>query len=429
MPTNRSCATAAAPSRPGRLLAVAAAATASLLGGCAIPQQQAAERPTAESPPLDAQPFDAAMNSLATSLVAHAQLDPSEKRVLIVDPPVDLQTVRHTAVTQDVERRIVNVVDQRFPNLQPAPAVEDSLERQPVVVLSCMTPVTGPGELTQNLDEPPKTYRIWASLSDTRTGKIISSETVWVRAEDVDATPTKFFQDSPAWAMDNSMRAYLKVCGGKPGQSMDPAYLSGFGTSAVVNRATAAYENGRYSEALAFYTQASQLPGGDQMRVWNGAYLTNVALGHTREAEAAFGKMVDAGLSQGRLAVKFVFRPASTQFWPDPAVSGQYPLWLREIAQRSAARKACLLVVGHTSPTGTPAANEILSERRAQFVREQIVRRAMVLRTRTEVRGRGSLDPLVGTGKDNASDLLDRRVEFEPRACSTLRAERAPGRV
>ena len=100
-------------------------------------------------------------------------------------------------------------------------------------------------------------------------------------------------------------------------------------------------------------------------------------MGGDRAAEEAFGKMVDAGLAQGKLAVKFVFRPASVQFWPDPAVSGQYPVWLREIAQRSAARKACLLVVGHSSPTGTPAANEVLSERRAQFVRGQIVRRAM----------------------------------------------------
>ncbi len=427
MPTKTPHATAAASSKPGWLLAKAALA-AGLLSACTAQQPQVADR-LASEPTTEAQPFDAAMNDLATTLVAHARLDPSEQRVLIVDPPVDQTTVRHSAVTRDVERRIVDVVGQRFPNLQPAPLAGNPLERQPVMVLSCMTPVVGPGEKKPDLDRAPKTYRIWASLSDTRTNKIISSETVWVRAVDVDTTPTKFFRDSPGWAMDNSMKAYLKVCGGKPGDTMDPAYLSGMGTSAVVNQATAAYEAGRYPEALAYYTEASQLPGGDQMRVWNGAYLSNAALGRTREAEEAFGRMVDAGLAQGKLGVKFVFRPASAQFWPDPAVSGQYPAWLRQIAQHSAARKACLLVVGHSSPTGTPAANEILSERRAQSVREQIVRRAMALRTRTEARGRGAKEPLVGTGKDNASDLLDRRVEFEPRACGTLRADRMPGRV
>ena len=433
MPTRHPCAKTAtpsrpgAPSRPGRLLAMAAA-TAALLGACTtVPQTT--ERAATEPPTTEAQPFDAAMSSLATGLFARARLDPSEQRVFIVDPPVDLATVRHSAVTRDVERGIVNVVGQRYPNLQASPLGETSLERKPIVVLSCMTPVSGPGEMRPYLDGPTKTYRVWASLSDTRTGKIVASNTVWVRGEDVDVTPTKFFQDSPAWAMDNSMKAYLKVCGGKPGDTMDSAYLNGMGTSAVVNQATAAYEAGRYPEALAYYTQASLLPGGDQMRVWNGAYLTNVALGQTREAEEAFGKMVDAGLAQGKLAVKFVFRPASVQFWPDRAVNGQYPAWLRQIAQRSVARRTCLLVVGHSSPTGTQAANEVLSERRAQFVRGQIVRDAMVLRTRTEARGRGATEPLVGTGKDNASDVLDRRVEFEPRACNTLRADRMPGRV
>lgn len=430
MPTRHSCAATAAPTRPGRRLAVAAAATA-LLGACTAAPQMA-ETPTtaaAGPPTAEAQPFDAAMNSLATTLFARAQLDPSEQRVLIVDPPVDLATVRQAAVTRDVERRIVNVVGQRYPNLQASPLAAASLERQPVMLLSCMTPVAAPGEMRPYLDGPTKTYRIWASLSDTRTGKILSSNTVWVRGEDVDVTPTKFFRDSPAWAMDRNMRAYLKVCGGKPGDTMDPAYLSSMGTSAVVNQAISAYEDGRYPEALTYYTQASQLPGGDQMRVWNGTYLTNMALGRPRDAEEAFGKMVDAGLAQGKLAVKFVFRPASVQFWPDRAVSAQYPTWLRQIAQRSVSRRTCLLVVGHSSPTGTPAANEVLSERRAQFVRGQIVRDAVVLRTRTEARGRGASEPLVGTGKDNASDVLDRRVEFEPRACNTLRADRMPGRV
>ncbi len=429
MPISSSCVTTAVPSKPGRLLAVVTATA--LLGACSTiaPNPQVAERPASQRPSTEAQPFDAAMADLTTALFARAQLDPSEQRVLVVDPPVDLNTVRHAAVTRDVERRIVSVVGQRVPYMQASPMADASLERQPVVLLSCMTPVAASGAMPSYTDEPAKVYRIWASLSDTRTGKIISSETVWVRAEDVDATPTKFFQDSPVWVMDHSMRAYLKVCGGKPGDAMDPAYLNGMSTSIVVNQAIAAYEGGRYPEALAYYIQASLLPGGDQMRVWNGAYLTNVALGRPQAAEEAFGRMVDAGLAQGKLAVKFVFRPGSVQFWSDRAVSGQYPGWLRQIAQHSAARNACLLVLGHTSPTGTRAANEVLSERRAKFVRGQIVERAPVLRVRTEARGRGSSEPLVGTGTDNASDVLDRRVEFEPRACNTLRVDRMPGRV
>ena len=98
-----------------------------------------------------------------------------------------------------------------------------------------------------------------------------------------------------------------------------------------------AYEGGFYQDALTHYTEAQRLPSGDQLRVLNGLYLTNLALGRGRAAEEAFGRLVDAGLRRGTLAIKLVFRPASTRFWPDPAVSGQYPVWLRQIARRSAA--------------------------------------------------------------------------------------------
>ncbi len=402
-------------------------ATTALLGGCAaMSNQQAANRPAVKRPSTDAQPIDAAVTSLTTALFADAKLDPSEPRLLMVDPPVDLATVRHSTMTRDVERRVVNTVNQRFPNIQATPLSEGALQRQPVVLLSCMAPVAKAGDMQPYRDGPPQAYRVWASLSDTRTGRIMATQTAWVRTEDVDMTPTRFFRDSPVWTIDNSMRAYLKVCGGKPGETMDSAYLTGLDASAVADRGTAAYEAGRYPDALAAYTQASTMPEGDRMRVWNGVYLSNLALGRPQAAEQAFGKMVDLGLGMGRVAVKFLFEPASTRFWRGGALSEEYPMWLRQIANRSAAQRVCMLVLGYTSPTGTRAVNKSLSERRAIFVREEIVQRAPVLKIRTEALGRGSSDPLVGTGKDDASDVLDRRVEFQPQTCNAL--EVAPSR-
>ena len=395
-------------------------ATTGLLGACAATNQQAANQPPVEQPSRQAQSVDAAVGSLATALFADSGLNPSEQRALIVDPPVDLATVRHSTMTRDVERRVLNVVDRRFPNIHPTQFGEAALQRQPLVVLSCMAPVAAAGDMQPYRDGPAGAYRVWASLSDTRTGKIIASKTAWVRPEDVDMTPTKFFQDSPTWTMDPSMRAYLTVCGGKPGETMNSAYLAGMRTSAVADRGMADYEAGRYADALAAYTQASKMPEGNRMRVWNGIYLSNLALRQPEAAEAAFGRMVDLGLETGNLAVKFLFQPGSTQFWQGGALSKQYPMWLREIANRTAEQRVCMAVLGYTSPTGPQAANETLSERRARFVREQIVQRAPVLKVRTEALGRGSSDPLIGTGKDDATDVLDRRVEFRPQMCNAL---------
>ena len=127
--------------------------------------------------------------------------------------------------------------------------------------------------------------------------------------------------------------------------------------------------------------------------------------------------MVDYGLERGRLAVKFVFRPGSTAFWPDRAISGPYPMWLRQIAARTDARAACLEVEGHTSPTGPATMNERLSLARAERVRARLVAQRPGLRDRLEAEGVGSREPVGGTGADDASDVLDRRVEFEPRTC------------
>ena len=189
-----------------------------------------------------------------------------------------------------------------------------------------------------------------------------------------------------------------------------------------------AYDAGRYREALAYYTQAKALPAGDQLRVYNGIYLANAALGRKAEAEAAFGTLVGYGLEHGKLAMKLVFQPNSTRFWPDRAVTGAYPMWLRQIASHAAEQPACLRLVGHTSPTGTAEVNQVLSLARAQRVRKELVGRAPPLNSRADAEGRGSAEPIVGSGRDDATDVLDRRVEFETRSCLQAGAEpRWPG--
>lgn len=410
MPTRSFSATAAVAIRPHWLLA----ATAALLGACAMAP------PSAERPASQARSLDDAVASLTTTLLAHAQIDPAERRVLVVDPMIDRATGNQAAVTRAIEPRVVREVGQRYPRIEAMPFTLASLDRQPIVLVGCTTTAVAPGAAAP----PPggggraNAFRISASLADLRTGRFISQEEIaWVRPEDVDMTPTPFFADSPVWIANGGMGAHLQACAGNPGDTVTPAYLDSIRAAAAVNDGITAYESARYPEALASYIQASLLPGGNQPRVWNGMYLAHLAMDQPREAEEAFGRMVDAALARGTLAVKFMFRPGSVEFWSDKAVSGEYPVWLRQIAQHSANRSTCLLLIGHTSPTGTPASNDALSERRAQFVRSLLVQRAPSLRDRTEARGRGSREPIVGTGRDNGTDLLDRRVEFRPRPC------------
>ena len=389
------------------------------LAACAAPRMEAA------APSKDALALNDAVDQLTVALFARAQIEPAGRggRTLVIDPLIDRGTGNQAVATQAMERRMTQVVRERFPDLTPRPFNTQSLADRPLVLVGSITPVEAPGAIPTTT-APTQTYRIWAALADLQTNKIVSHETAWVQADEVDMTPTPFFRDAPAWIPDRSVAAYIKTCSGNPGDAVEPAYLNSIIVAALAADGTKAYEAGQYDEALSLYATAAAQQGGDQMRVYNGIYLTNAKLGRTAEAEEAFGKAVEYGFQQGKLAVKFVFRPGSTRFWPDREVSGAYPMWLRQLALRTAEQPACLRMIGHTSPTGPATVNQRLSEARARFMRAQLVNRRPVLFSRTDAIGRGSAEPLVGSGRDDATDVLDRRVEFEPRPCSVVTAMR-----
>ena len=432
MPTSLSCSRAASPDGRRRAgAALALTAVLAMLAGCAAPAPDVAARaaPAAPKPPHEALALDDAVTAMTVAMLDQARLDQpgAERRALVIDPLIDRATGNEAVATRSMDARIKAVLHDRFPQVEPLPFDDASLAQQPLVLAGSITTVAGPGVIPPSTSGPATTYRIWASLADLKTGRIVAHETAWVRADSVDMTPTSFYRDSPTWAADPAMAAYLKVCASTPGQPIAPAYLDGLKAAAAVSGGVQAYESGHYGDALRYYQEAKSLPAANQLQVYNGMYLADQALGRKRAAAEAFGQLVDYGLDHGKLAVKLVFLPASTRFWPDPAISGSYPVWLREIATRTAAKDACLRIAGHTSPTGTAAANEALSAARARVVRRRLVQREAVLSGRTEAVGRGSSEVLVGTGRDDATDVLDRRVEFQPVACGTVVSASAEG--
>lgn len=115
--------------------------------------------------------------------------------------------------------------------------------------------------------------------------------------------------------------------------------------------------------------------------------------------------------------VKLLFQPGSTQFIANPRITEPYPMWLSQIATRARQKGACLEIVGHTSRTGLPQVNERLSVLRAQYVMELLQVGSPDSRSRMIATGRGYNENLIGTGRDDASDALDRRVEFKVIGC------------
>ncbi|MBT9553552.1 MAG: OmpA family protein [Hydrogenophaga sp.] len=376
--------------------------------------------PAAPAPPPPVQPYDMAVLSAATALFTNAKLPPAgapaqPKYPLVIDPLIDGMTGAQSVTTRSMGRRLTDLMRERYPQFDVQAFSAANVARSPLVLIGTFTGVNA----ERKTAGAREAYRICFALADLRTGKLVSKGLAFALPEGVDPTPLAFFRDAPAWSEDPATEGYIKTCQGtKAGDPINPLYLDRILAASVVAEGIEAYEAGRYSEALDFYNSALAMPAGDQFRVHNGIYLANWKLGRVQPAEAAFAKVVDYGLVHQRLAVKFLFRPGSTAFMANAALSSSYPTWLKIIARRTGDSGKCLEITGHTSRTGPEPLNERLSLIRAEYIKTRLAQTSPGLDKRMIANGVGSKQTMVGNGRDDASDALDRRVEFKVIGCA-----------
>ncbi len=126
------------------------------------------------------------------------------------------------------------------------------------------------------------TFRINLSLTDIRTGFVVAQAVARARADAVDTTPTAFYRDSPSLTKDRIVEGQIRTAQTPTGQAADEVYLSRLPISALITEGSRLYEAGNYAEALRYYESAAARPEGQQLRVFNGLYLTYTQLGRRR---------------------------------------------------------------------------------------------------------------------------------------------------
>ena len=333
---------------------------------------------------------------------------------LVVDPLIDGNSGVQSVATQTLEKEFVGLVRNSYPKFEVQPFAASTLAKASLLFIGTFTAVDAEGKNAG----AKEWYRVCLAMLDLRSGKIVSKGFARSRTEGVDSTPVQYFLDSPTWVPDTATDGYVKTCQGtRAGDPINPNYWDKIVAAALINEAFQAYEGGRYQEALDLYRGVARTPQGDQLRVHNGIYLSAWNLGRKAEAEEAFGRIVDYGLANKRLAVKFLFRPGSTVFIDRQELAESYRIWLRQIATHSGQQQSCLRITGHTSRTGPEPLNERLSTMRAQLVKQRLESIVPSLSTRSVAAGRGSAENIVGLGTDDARDALDRRVEFNVVNC------------
>ena len=366
------------------------------------------------APPM---PFDAALVRAATDLFSKAQVPAGKDKVtVVIDPLIDGVSAVESTATREMERRLMQLVRANFPRFEILPFNSANVERQPWVLVGTFTAINNAGQPTG----PRDAYRICLAMADLKTRKIVAKGRAFAEPTQINHKPTPTYAEAPVMGKDATTDAYVKTCQATPlGETVNASYTDQIVTAAVIADAVKAYDSGRYNQALALYTKAKTSPTGQkQIRVQNGVYLTSMKLGRKQEAAKAFGELVDTGLKSGNLNVRFLFRPGSAGFIANRSVNGQYPMWIKQIAGIAQANAACMEVVGHTSATGPAVVNQRLSELRAEAIRNRLAAAQKPLAPRLVASGAGFSKLLIGTGNDDASDALDRRVEFKVLKCT-----------
>jgi outer membrane protein OmpA-like peptidoglycan-associated protein len=339
----------------------------------------------------------------------------SGPRELIIDPLIDSSSGQQTASTVAMGQQMTALIKTRVPQWSVRQLSRTSLSGRPLLLIGTLTAIN-----TKNVkDDNADAFRICLVLLDLRTGKLIAKRVDRATATTVNAEPTAFYRDSPTWALDRTAMAYIKSCqGSSPGDTIDPGYLLRLPAAALINEAQIAFADNKPADAYRLFHEAEPVADPDDLRILNGLYLASWRTGKKKEAADNFGKIVSAGLDAKKLPIKIFFNPGSTTLLRSGDLQAQYAVWLREVALQVGARETCMKVVGHTSRTGDAAANDVLSQKRAEVIVQSLDKQNSKLTPRLAAVGVGSRETLIGLGTDDLRDALDRRVEFRTVDCS-----------
>ena len=263
---------------------------------------------------------------------------------------------------------------------------------------------------TENLPAG-KWVRLQVAMVESSTGRVLTRVSTYLDAAQFNSEPTQFFKDAPMYFTDERHRQRVGVMSGQP-----QPLSSSLQIQSELSNAIAAYEASRFPEAeqgfIKVRTLAANHPGA-----LTGLYQTYWKQGRKPEAEQAFSDLVAAGVDAGSLSVKLLFKVGGTAFVDSADLSTQYRLWLKSVGQVATSKDRCVDVTGHAGKSGAADYNDRLSLQRAESIVALIAQTSRDARSRFKSAGRGFQETIVGTGANDATDAIDRRVEFKVHAC------------
>jgi len=258
-------------------------------------------------------------------------------------------------------------------------------------------------------------YKVYSAVFEKSSGVVHASASVYIR--NFDTTPMDIYKDSPAFLKGQNYEQHVDSVKKKPNEIVNRGYTDTLPVKSMRVKGDMLYEQKEYAESLHYYNKAAGSTVEPQLEVLNGLFTNLVRQGRLEEAERVYGRLLRVSITETNgISSKITFDPNATI--PIAGKAGLYTIYMRQIANLVASKSSCRLkIIGHCSRTGAEVYNDMLSLQRAQSIQKQMGSFSAEIMRRTETIGRGFHDNIVGTGRDDITDEIDRRVEFKFSQC------------
>jgi outer membrane protein OmpA-like peptidoglycan-associated protein len=325
---------------------------------------------------------------------------------ITIDPFIDVESGYAVKANETIRKVMSEEIKTRF---QISGAMEpDNLEASAYVLNGMVTLEREPGTKGHR-------YKVSSAVFEKASGRVLASSSV--RVSEFDTTPMDIYKDSPVFLKGENYEQLTTSVKKAPEENVEKGYHDRLAIKSMQVKGDLLYEEKEYNKSFAYYDQAARSQDGLHLEVLNGQFTSSLKQGEWERAEAVYAKLIRSSIAEtGELATKITFNPSSAS--PIEGKARIHNIYIRQIAKMVASTPNCrIAIIGHSSKTGKEGFNDSLSLSRSKWILKEMAGYAHDITQRAETIGRGYRENIVGTGADNLTDEIDRRVEFKFSQC------------
>lgn len=346
------------------------------------------------------------IGNMLNKIVVNPVTNQKQLKKIVIDPFIDVESGYPVKINSNIASIMTQEITKRF---------EISGEMEPDKLDISEYVLNGMVTLDEKQEGGGNAYKVYATVFEKISGKVLASASVYVN--NFDTTPMDIYKDSPVYLKGINYEQHTSSVKKMPDETVNKEYHDRLAIKSMQVKGDKLYEQKEYKKSLSYYNQAASSQNEQQLEVLNGQFTILVKQGQWGDAESVYGNLIRVSITEtSEIASKITFNANSIS--PVENKANLYNIYVKQIAKFVASIPECRVgIIGHSSRSGGDAYNTKLSLQRALWIQKQMAPYMQDITHKSETSGKGFHENLVGTGKDDITDEIDRRVEFKFSQC------------